>query len=121
MAKTIKIKYDIEKFNKIKEDLNQKLENSGCIGKYFEDLIDDYMNLWLTKEGLSNDIKSRGVVVVYDNGGGQKGKKKNDSVSELVKVNQQMLKLLFALNLTPQKEMPQLKKPKKKSIDEDYL
>lgn len=123
MPKKVKIKYDESKFNEIKEDLNSQLENNGCIARYFEDLIDDYMSLWITKEGLSEDIKARGVVTSYDNGGGQKGKKKNDSVAELVKVNQQMLKLLFALNLTPPKEAkdPQMKPPKKHSLDEDYL
>ena len=39
--------------------------------------------------------------VKYDNGGGQSGYKKNESVDQIIKVNAQMLKLLTELHLSP--------------------
>jgi hypothetical protein len=57
-------------------------------------MAEDYMDLWVTKCLLIQDIRQRGVNTVWDNGGGQKGRKKNDSVDLLIKTNAQMLKLL---------------------------
>lgn len=85
----------------IKLDLLDQLERSGTTGKYYLDLVDDYIELYDTKKKLIKDIKQRGVSVEYNNGGGQKGFKKNDSVDLLLKVNQQMLKLLDALGIKP--------------------
>lgn len=89
------------KQSEIKEDLLDQLERNGTNGKYYIDLVNDYMNLWNTKNKLIADIKKRGVTVPYDNGGGQSGNKKNDSIDQLLKVNQQMLKLLDSLGIKP--------------------
>ena len=83
----------------IKQDLTDQLERQGVYGRHFLDLIEDYMALWDTKNALIKDIKDRGVSVKYQNGANQWGYKKNDSVSELVKVNAQMLKILGELGL----------------------
>ena len=56
-------------------------------------------------ELLKQDIEERGVRVLYDNGGGQKGIKKNDSVEQLVKIKAQMLKLLSELNIKPSNDL----------------
>lgn len=88
----------------IKDDLIDQLERSGTVEKYFLDLVDDYMSLWKTKNQLIKDIKDRGVSVKYNNGGGQYGYKKNDSVDQILKVNQQMLKILDYLNIKPSKQ-----------------
>lgn len=85
----------------LKEDLLNQLETNGCLNSYFADLVDDYMNLWKTKNHLQVDIKKRGVQVSYNNGGGQSGVKKNDSVEQQLKVNMQMLKILAYLDLKP--------------------
>lgn len=85
----------------IKADLLDQMERDGTVGKYYLDLVDDYMELYDTKKKLIKDIKDRGVSVEYNNGGGQKGLKKNDSVDQLLKVNQQMLKMLVALGIKP--------------------
>lgn len=85
----------------IKNDLLDQLDRNGTTGKYYLDLIDDYMELYDTKKKLIKDIRARGVSVKYDNGGGQSGYKKNDSIDMLLKVNQQMLKLLDALGIEP--------------------
>lgn len=85
----------------IKSDLLDQLERNGTTGKYYIDLVDDYMELYDTKKKLIKDIKERGVSVFYNNGGGQTGYKKNDSVDQLLKVNAQMLRLLDALGIKP--------------------
>ncbi len=90
-----------ELYQEIKSDLLDQLDRNGTTGKYYVDLIGDYMDLWVTKSLLVDDIQKRGVSVSYDNGGGQKGRKKNDSVEQRIKVNAQMLKLLSELGIKP--------------------
>lgn len=103
MAISTKMKKLIESelFSEIKADLLDQLERNGTTGKHYTDLVDDYMDLWVTKCLLVEDIQNRGVTVRYDNGGGQKGYKKNDSVEQRIKVNGQMLKLLSELGIKP--------------------
>jgi len=88
----------------IKTDLLDQLERNNTVGKYYLDLVDDYMDLWSTKRKLIADIKERGVTVKYQNGENQWGYKKNDSVEQLLKVNQQMLRLLDALGIKPSQD-----------------
>ncbi|MEC1778411.1 P27 family phage terminase small subunit [Schinkia azotoformans] len=83
----------------IKSDLLEQLHKNGIKGSQFIDLIDDYMSLWDLKNKLIQDIDERGAMISWNNGGGQHGMKKNDSVAELPKVNKQMLSLLKELGL----------------------
>lgn len=85
----------------IKKDLLEQLELNGTLGAFYTDLIDDYMDFWVTKCMLIEDIHERGATVEYDNGGGQKGKKKNESIEQLIKVNAQMMKILSELGIKP--------------------
>lgn len=107
MAEKTEKEKDFEKIlrskraKKIKADLIDQLERSGFDNEFNLDLLDDYMDMYATKQLLVEDIKERGVRVEYDNGGGQKGYKKNDSIEQRLKVNAQMLKLLNELHLTP--------------------
>lgn len=109
-------KYDKKLYHEIKQDLLDQLERNGGIGRQYEDLIQDYMNFWVAKQMLNEDILDRGVTCKYNNGGGQTGYKRNDSVADMVKVNTQMLKILAELNLKPPK-------PSEKTDvdDEDYM
>ena len=84
---------------RIRQDLIDQLERRGVYGQHYLDLINDYMALWDVKNALIDDIKERGVSVKYQNGKNQWGHKKNDSVTELTKVNAQMLKILSELGL----------------------
>lgn len=90
-----------ELYQEIKTDLIDQLERNGTVGKYYSDLVNDYMDMWVTKCLLVDDIQQRGVTISYNNGGGQKGRKKNDSVEQRIKVNAQMLKLLSELGIKP--------------------
>lgn len=83
----------------IKRDLIDQLDRNGVFGSHYLDLINDYMKLWDIKNMLMKDIKKRGVTVKYQNGENQWGYKKNDSISELNKTNNQMLKILNDLGL----------------------
>lgn len=63
------------------------------------DLIGFYMDLWCQRQMLRDDIHKRGVYIAYDNGGGQKGTKRNDSVQDELKVTSMMLNIRSALNI----------------------
>lgn len=88
-----------KKYKEIECDLRQQLEANGTYGKFFDDMIDDYMAMYVTKTLLVEDIQKRGTIVRYDNGGGQFGMKKNEAVDMFNKTNAQMLKLLAELGL----------------------
>ena len=83
----------------LKQSLLDQLEENGNTKDFFIDLVEDYMAFWITKTLLIEDINKRGVSVKYNNGGGQSGYKKNDSIAELNKTNAQMLKLLNELGI----------------------
>lgn len=103
MAKNAKAKkyLESEEYQKIKADLLDQMERNGTNGEYYIDLVNDYMDMWVTKCLLVDDIQERGATISYDNGGGQKGKKKNDSIDQRIKVNAQMLKLLAEIGIKP--------------------
>lgn len=90
-----------EKYEAIQTDLMNQLEAAGTTGEYYADLIRDYMGLWVTKCMLLEDIRTRGIYISYNNGGGQSGTRKNDSVLDILKVSAQMLKLLDAMGVKP--------------------
>lgn len=85
----------------IKSDLIDQIERNGTTGNYYLDLVDDYISLWHVKEMLIEDIESRGATVSYRNSESQYGTKKNESIDQLLKVNQQMIKILDALGIKP--------------------
>ena len=85
----------------IKKDLLDQLERNGTTGKYFEDLINDYISLWNIKNDLIADIEERGVSIRWQNSETSFGHKKNDSISEMIKTNGQMLKILSELGIKP--------------------
>lgn len=89
----------------IKADLVLQFKERDFDNITFMDLIEDYMEFWDIKNRLIHDIKTRGVNIKWHNGK-QEGLKKNDSTGDLVKVNNQMLKILSELNL---KAPPQTK------------
>lgn len=90
----------------IENDLQNQLIRQGADSPYAIDLVHDYMEFWVTKCLLEDDVRSRGVMVTYNNGGGQKGKKKNDSVELKIKVTQQMTAILEKLNIKTITSLP---------------
>lgn len=66
---------------------------------HYQNLVNDYMKFYDFKNMLQEDIEKRGVSVYWQNSETQYGYKKNDSVSELIKVNKQMLTILYDLGI----------------------
>ena len=77
-----------------------QLERNGTVGKYYTDLVDDYMTLWDAKCKLADDIKARGAKVEVITAT-TTNIKTNDSIPDMLKVNAQMLKILDSLGIKP--------------------
>lgn len=99
----------------VKDDLITQLKRDGVAGELYLDLVNDYMAMWDVKNMLIEDIETKGVSVRYQNGENQFGYKKNDSVAELQRTNNQMLKLLSHLGLKPSRA-----EVEEADDDEDY-
>ncbi len=88
------------KKSQIKQDLIDQLERQGIYGQHYLDLIHDYMSLYEIKNKLIKDGK-KNPYTEWRNSETSYGRKKNDSIDQAVKVNQQMLKILAFLNIKP--------------------
>ncbi len=88
------------KKSQIKQDLIDQLERQGIYGQHYFDLIHDYMSLYEIKNKLIKDGK-KNPYTEWRNSETSYGRKKNDSIDQAVKVNQQMLKILAFLNIKP--------------------
>ena len=86
---------------RIETNLIEQLKTNGTYSEFYADIINDYMDLWDIKNNLIQDIKSRGVTVTYNHGGGQSGRKQNDSIQGLVKISDRMGKLLLTMGIKP--------------------
>lgn len=89
-----------DKRSKVLGSLMEQLAIKGAKTDCFEDLIQDYMSLWDTKNALIADIRTRGVMFKDKSSVGIEMMKNNPSVKELVMVNKQMLMLLKELGLS---------------------
>ena len=85
---------------KIKDSLIKQLQVKGAKVAHFENLIDDYLFMFDTKNKLQKDIKKRGVSYETYSANGFKITKQNQSVKDLVAVEKQMIALLKELGLT---------------------
>lgn len=98
---TKKLYQKTKKYDELKSSLIEQLTHAGNDVPFYLDMVDTYMTMWVTTQNLREDIYKRGVSVPYDNGGGQQGFKKNESIELLNKTNAQMLKLLAELKIQP--------------------
>ncbi len=89
-----------KKYKTIRQSLIDQLKANGSDNAFFRDMVEDYMQFWVIKYMTTIDIRTRGPIIVYNNGGGQSGTKENPSVAYQIKINNQMLKILNQLNLT---------------------
>lgn len=92
---------ELEKLRKkIERAINKQMKEKQLDKHaHYKDLVKDYLAMWDIKNKLIEDIEERGVSIYWCNGGGQKGYKKNESISELLKVNKQMLTILYDLGI----------------------
>lgn len=91
------------KKTQIKQDLLDQLERDGVCGNHYLDLINDYMSMWEIKNKLILDAK-KNPYTEWQNSETSFGRKKNDSVDQALKVNQQMIKILDFLGIKPSKQ-----------------
>ena len=106
-----------EKIIAIREDLRNQLLEQNRFGKQFEDMIEDYIYLVKLKEKLQEDIDKKGIRYTVQTGNGFKQKKPNESVVNILKVNNQMLKILQDLDL----KAPELPEQPEEESDADGL
>ena len=88
-------------YKSIRQSLLDQLERGGNDLPHFKDLVEDYMKMYIIKELASHDVQTRGTFVEWSNSETQYGSKKNDSVDQVLKTNQQMIKLLDMLGIKP--------------------
>ena len=88
-------------YRSIRKSLLDQLERGGNDLPHFKDLVEDYMKMYIIKELANEDIQERGTSVEWRNSDTQYGSKKNDSVDQILKTNQQMIKLLDNLGIQP--------------------
>lgn len=89
------------RYREIKRALLKQLENNTVAKEVFEDLVSDYMKMYVIKELLINDIKKIGATVSYRASNGYTTLKTNSGITDFNKINLQMTKLLDKLKLDP--------------------
>lgn len=100
-----KIEENSEKYEELKKTLEEQLITQDNYNKITIELLEKYIKFTKIEDKLNKDIEERGVSIPWNNGGGQKGRKKNDSIAEFTKVNAQKLKILDKLGI----KAPELK------------
>lgn len=88
----------------IKEDLLLQLQSLNKIGKFYTDMVDDYIYFYQLKKKLQTDIRTKGLRYEQTNGNGILVEKPNESILNLTKINTQMLKILNDLGLKEPQE-----------------
>nr|AHF24090.1 putative terminase small subunit [uncultured bacterium Contig643] len=88
-------------YKKLRDSLIEQLRKSGNDNDVFLDMVEDYMAMYITKEMCKKDVEMRGVTVTSTGSQGQKITKKNDNIDSILKINQQMIKLLDKLGIDP--------------------
>lgn len=73
------------------------LEKRGLTSKEYTDKVDEYMDFWLRRRALRDDVETRGLTVMDDRG----RVSENRSVSLEVQVSRQMLAIFNALGFKP--------------------
>ena len=93
----------------MKESLIRQLELRGMKAEFYMDMIDDYVYYWSLKKKLITDIRAKGLRYETINGNGVTVEKANESVVNLQKTTDTMLKILADLKLkepVPEPENP---------------
>lgn len=86
-------------FLAIATDIKIQLKNLSKKGKYYDDLVNEYLYLLNVRETLKKDIQTKGVRYEFVNGNGKTQEKPNESVVNLIKIEQIMLKIFADLQL----------------------
>ncbi len=92
---------NLKNYEELEKELTDQLITNNNYNKVTKELIEKYIKYTKIEDKLIKDIDKRGVNVTWNNGGGQKGVKRNDSIQESTKVNAQKLKILDKLGIKP--------------------
>ena len=106
----------------IREDLQAQLKSQEKNGKYYDDLINDYIYYLALRAKLKKDIREKGLRYKTTNAAGKEIEKSNESIINITKVTSLMLKILSELKLNEPLVHPPSKKEKtedKKKIEDD--
>ena len=68
----------------IREDIIIQLDSLSKFGKYYDDLVNEYLSLLSIREALKDDIYLKGVRYKFTNGNGKEQEKANESVTNLI-------------------------------------
>ena len=96
----------------IEDSLIEQLKIKGKCTKYYLDMVADYMSYYDLKKSLKKDIKEKGVRYKTVSGNGKDIEKPNESIANLHKTTQIMLKILQDLGL---------QEPIEDNSDSDYI
>jgi phage terminase small subunit len=99
MENTENSEFENEKIIEIRTDLKDQLKELNKFGKFYDDLVEDYIQMVKTKDELKQDIKGKGLRYKVKTGNGFMQVKPNESIEKFIKVNNQMLKILETLGL----------------------
>lgn len=83
----------------IENDIKRQLDNLSKFGKFYDDLVNEYIYLITVREKLKTDIRKKGVRYTFTNGNGKEQEKPNESIANLIKVEQIMLKIVNDLGI----------------------
>ena len=92
-------KEEKKRYDNVKSSLLYELDRQGLTSDYHKEQVNLYMQFWTMIQLFMTDIEENGVKELYQNGENQWGYKKNDSVSEILKVNNNMNNILSTLGI----------------------
>ena len=96
MAKNEKKKTDWKKtkaFRELMSSLEKSLDDRGLDEGAYTDKLQEYMDFWVLRQELKEDIETRGLTVMDDRG----RTSENRSISLEIQVSRQMLAIFTAL------------------------
>lgn len=96
----------------IRDDLLAQLKCQEKNGKYYDDLVNDYIYYLEMKRKLKEDIRTKGLRYQTTNAAGKTIEKSNESIVNLTKITTLMLKILSDLKLNE----PLIHPPSQKDI-----
>lgn len=83
-----------KKYRALRKALEDNLEARGLEAEQYADKVAEYMELWIMRAQLRDDVKDRGTVVPDHKNGGMK---ENRSVTLMLQTSRQMLAIFAAL------------------------
>ncbi len=90
---------DEKRLKRIRSSLKSQLKSQNKTGAHYEDLLDHYIELVKLKHSLEEDIRDRGLRHEVISGNGFASEKPNESITNLVKVSGNIMKMLSELGL----------------------